>query len=65
MCRRGEFYYNMFLAASDEHYLYSQADVDSYPESLEFITWLCDVDNTSKSYLRAFEVRELAPRVGR
>lgn len=60
-CRRCEHFFQIWVANDDPEYLYTQDDLASYQEDLEFVTWLCGVDAMSATWERAAKVRKLKP----
>lgn len=60
-CRRCEHFPQIWVANDDPEYLYTQDDLASYQEDLEFVTWLCGVDAMSATWERAAKARKLKP----
>ena len=60
-CRRGEYFYMLFVGNSDIEY--TPEVVSAYPESERFLDWACALDLEDPVYDEAREVRSLAPFV--
>ena len=57
-CLRRDFYFMMWDSQDEDDYMYTKADIESYPESLDFITWLCSVDTESPVFDPAMAIRQ-------
>lgn len=60
-CRRCEHFFQIWVAQDDPEFAYTQTDLASYQEGLEFVTWMCSVDIMSATWERAAKVRSLRP----
>ena len=60
-CLRRDFFFMMWDSQQEDDYVYTKADYESYPESLEFITWLCSVDTEGPVWERAMAIRQEVP----
>ena len=61
-CRRGMFFYNMWLErGSPANMSYSADDAASYEETLEWVTWLTELDVESMEFEVGLEIRKLVP----
>lgn len=63
-CRRSEHFYRLFVddgAVDSWEFAYNQSHIDSYEESLEFISWLCEQDIESPMFAAGNDLRRLVP----
>jgi hypothetical protein len=63
-CRRSEFFFNLYVEAADTEFEYTAAHCASYPESVDFVEALIEMDLESSSFALGMEIRRLQPRLG-
>ena len=65
VCRRGEFWYNMWLDSSDDDFVYEQGDIDSYPENIDFVQFALALPIDHPAFDLAVDIRtNMHPSVG-
>lgn len=60
-CRRGDYYFSIWAAQPDDAFQFSKEDIESYEETLEWITFLTDADAEGPVFQRGIELRRLVP----
>lgn len=63
-CRRGEYFYRLFVEAGGDDFVYEQAHVEGYAEGLPFLSFITELDSEHPAFVRGLEVRQLTPRLG-
>ena len=64
IARKGNYFIGLYLASDDEDFVYTQADIDNYPEDAEFLDWMLLLDVEHPAYGKGLEIRDMWPRVG-
>ena len=63
-CQRGMFFYSIWVdKGSPPDMIYTAADISSYAEDLEWVTWLTEQELESVQFDAGLEVRKTGPRV--
>ena len=65
-CRRSAFLFGLFQESGvcEDSFAYSQHDIASCPEDMEFLDFVLQFDADDAILLRAHDLRALAPRIG-
>lgn len=63
-CRRAQFFFDLWVDAEVEVFHYEQVHLDMYEETLEWVTFCCELDEESETFARAIEIRSLLPKLG-
>jgi hypothetical protein len=61
---RANYFCSLFMRSEEDNFTYSQADIAAYPQNLEFIEWMTDLDVTDNSFVMGLQVRALEPVLG-
>ena len=65
VCRRGEFWFSLWLRSDDLNFVYTQDDIDAYADNLEFLDFLAEVALDHPVFDEAMAIRrEMHPLVG-
>ena len=63
LCRRAQFFYNLYRDSEDSSKRYTPAELASYKDHPDFMGWLMTVeDQDSATFLRAVPVRMTIPK---
>jgi len=62
-CRRGEYYYQLYLEAGDEDFEYTGEHVAGYEESLQWLDFISVLDVEDNAFMKGLELRDLMPRL--
>ena len=62
VCRRAQYYYNMYVQSDQDPHVYTDEELESFPKSLEYITWVLTLDQDSSTYKRAMDIQRLVPQ---
>lgn len=60
-CRRGDYFFSIWAAQPDDRFQFSEEDIQSYEETLEWVTFLTEADTDGPVFQRGLEIRELVP----
>ena len=60
-CRRCQFFYNLWVAANDESYQFTPADLEDYREGEEWLAFTSSLDEGHAAWPRIQRLRELVP----
>ena len=63
-CRRGEYFFCLYLDAEDEAFAYTDAHVQAYPESPAWVSFREGLVAGSVTHRRAMELQRAVPRFG-
>lgn len=61
VCRRLQYYFDLWVNAEGDVYRYSQADLDSYEETVEWCDFLLGLEDGHPAWDRSREIRRLTP----
>ena len=63
-CRRGDYFYSLYLNAEEDEFAFTAAHVAAYPESPAFIDFMCSLEMDDPAFDAGLEVRALVPYLG-
>ena len=61
ICRRGEFFFDIWINQEDEKFLYTEEHLHAYEEKLPWLDFVASKGVTSDAFIRALEVRNTFP----
>lgn len=63
VARRGNHFYSIWLNSEEEGvFKYTQAQLDSYQEGLDWLNWMCAQDVEGVNFVRGQKVRRMCPQ---
>ena len=61
VCRRGDFFFDIWMNQEDEQFLYTEEHLGAYEETLPFLDFVVAKAVDSDAFIRALEVRNIFP----